>query len=303
MLENEKFKEAYRLLLSIGDKKAASKLFLELAEDASDKVIKINSILAAITALNTVENEQEILGLCNKGIDLAEELQSFGVVSYLMAIKAKNMELEITRYQHQKASLCSALGWFAFTLERDRDVYIELGKRLTETEVRMWKTIDEAIEMAEKSNAMDALGNILMIRGEINGGLYLVKKMGDIKNTRTFLFLSKFHLEDFYFRLFETKRGIDKYIRDAEHDLMRAVEIFTFLKDEQNSAYALFNLANQLRVARKFRKATALLKKVEIVAKKSKNNMLLRSVAELRASIKAKNEDTPDYINGERRQF
>lgn len=300
MSENEKYKEAYRLY-NVGDKKSAGKVFVELAYKASNKVIKINSIFGAITSLNLVENEKEILDLCEMGIDLARKLSDPGSVAYLMALKAKGLEMQANRYRYKRSSLQSALGWFEFSLARDAEAFEKMGQALQKTEEAIEVNINEALDLAIKAGRNDALANILMIRGEINGGRYLTKKMGNIKNPRTSILFGKYHLEDLYFLLFEPERKIREYIKNAEKDLMRSSDLSSSLGDEQGKAYALFNLANQLRCARKFRKATKLLNVVVAIAQKTKNPVLLHSVEELRASIKTRNEDIPDYINGEKR--
>lgn len=300
MTEKEKYTEAYRLY-NAGDKKSAGRVFIELAHKASNKVIKINSIFGAVTSLNLVENEKEILDLCEMGIDLAKKLSDPGGVAYLMALKAKGLEMKATKYRYKRSSLQSALGWFAFALVRDEKVFEKLGQELQKTEEAVEMNVKEALELATRAGRKDALANIFMIRGEINGGRYLTKKMGNIKNPRTFLFFGRYHLEDVYFLFFEPERKIGEYIKNAEKDLIHSSDLSSSLGDEQGRAYALFNLANQLRCARKFRKATKLLNIVEAITQKIKNPILLHSVEELRASIKTRNKDIPDYINGEKR--
>lgn len=285
MTESEKYKQAYRFY-NIGDKKSAGKIFVELAYKASNKVTKINSIFGAVTSLNLVENEKEILDLCEMGIDLAKKLSDPGGVAYLMALKANGLEMQATRYQHKRSSLQSALGWFEFALVRDAEAFEKLGQELQKTEEAVEENIKEALDLTIKAGRKDALANVLMIRGEINGGRYLTKKMGNIKHPRMFILCGKYHLEDLYFLLFEPERKIGEYIKNAEKDLIRSSELSSSLGDKQGEAYALFNLANQLRCARKFRSATKLLNRVEVIAQKTKNPVLLHSVKELRTSIK-----------------
>ena len=142
-----------------------------------------------------------------------------------------------------------------------------------------------------------------MMSGQIYGDMYLTEKIRKMKNPKLYIFLSKFHLDDFYMRFFEGNREISNYIDKSEELLLEASQIFESLGDKTNQGYAFFNLANQLRTARKFRKAKKYLEKAAAIAREKNDIPLLESIKILEISIKCKNKDTPDYLNGEKRNF
>lgn len=302
MTEKEKYKVAVQLMSKEKEsRKKAAAIFNELVDTANDNTIKMQSILFVVVLLNAIDHNSRIVAVCDKGLILGKKLNDYGSVAYLMSIKAKCLEEQASLCNYEKHSLSSSLGWFNYSLESDKDkvgIFNEKGAMLEEQAKVL---IDDAIKMAEKIQRHDALANILMMSGEIYGGMYLTGKIRKMKSPRIYLFLNKFHLDDFYMRFIEGDKETWQCIKKSEALLLRASKIFESLGDQMNQAYAFYNLANQLRFAREFRKAKKYLEKARGIAQVKNDIPLLESIEILEESIKVKNKDVPDYINGKRR--
>ncbi|MFA5994681.1 MAG: hypothetical protein WC823_07025 [Parcubacteria group bacterium] len=302
MTEKEKYKMAIQLMSKEKEsRKKSAVIFDELVEKANDNTIRMQSILYLVVLLNAVDHNSRIIAVCDKGLTLGKKLNDYGSVAYLMSIKAKCLEEQASLCNYEKHSLSSSLGWFNYSLESDRekaDIFDKKGAMLEEQSKIL---IDDAIKMAEKIQRHDALANILMMSGEIYGGMYLTGKIRKMKKPKLYLFLNKFHLDDFYMRFIEGDGETWRCIKKSEALLLRASQIFESLGNQTNQAYAFYNLANQLRLAREFRKAKKYLEKARSIAQIKNDIPLLESIVILEETIRAKNKDVPDYINGERR--
>jgi hypothetical protein len=302
MTEKEKYKMATQLMSKEKEsRKKAATIFNELVEKANNNSIKMQSILFLVVLLNAVDHNSRIIAVCDKGLILGKKLNDYGSVAYLMSIKAKCLEEQASLCNYEKHSLSSSLGWFNYSLESDKEKADIFDKKGAILEGQSKILIDDAIRMAEKIRRHDALANILMMSGEIYGGMYLTRKIRKMKNPKLYLFLNKFHLDDFYMRFIEGDGETWRCIKKSEALLLRASQIFESLGNQTNQAYAFYNLANQVRLAREFRKAKKYLEKARRIAQIKNDIPLLESIGILEETIRAKNKDVPDYINGERR--
>jgi hypothetical protein len=94
-----------------------------------------------------------------------------------------------------------------------------------------------------------------------------------------------------------------KCLVECESSYLAAVDAFRRDGEEADTAYAYYNLANNLRSAFRFLKAKKYLRLAKKIAERYGEKRLHPGIAILEKSIRTRNRDTPDYLAGERREI
>ena len=303
MSEGKYFREALSLLLSGRRKEAAAKL-LPLYEHAISKHFRIQVIDALLSALNPIQDNQKLVELASEGIGLANELGTTNFKAHFMSRKADLLMRRVDSYQYQRASLKLIPDWFVFSLEIDKNKYENLTKAVEGLEIDIEKLLADALALAQATGDKKVLAFILMSKASIGFSHFMHYKMGFLRDSgkaKLSLFLHKLGFEIPILFGYKYYRSLRLYVNSFSANLLAAARLFKEIDDEQ-AAFAYFDLAICLRSAYRFRGAIKYLRKAEDAAKLRNNTLLLAQIRALKKSIWARNRDVPDYLEGEARE-
>jgi len=305
MTEQDKLQNAINLLMQ-GRRKEASAELMILEQVITDKNLRIQLIDAALSALDTVNENDKLIKLSAEGVNIAKEYNRKDVQSYFMSRKADFLMGKMTFLQYDQHNLKLSPDWVEFSTEVDKNDYEKLSAEVEKTEKEINALLDEALLLAEQSGDKRAVARVLMANAGIESSRYLHKKAEYmLGNYRTKFWLKfEFMRYPFFERLFifpnNKGKKLNSIVTSFTVKFLKAAQICEELNDSL-AGYAYHNLANDLKSAYRFRKAKKYLLKAKVIAEKYNDNLLKKQVESLEKAINARNRDIPDYINGETR--
>ena len=232
-------------LASVGRMEQASSLLLEIVNKTNNSELKLNSIVALVTMLGRKENNEQIINLCDKGIELSIRLNNEKAKAFLMANKALSIIIEVGFSLRRKKSLVLAPGWKEFALESIREEFTVLTRMIEQNRAKAQKLIAEAIEVINSSQESETLADVLAIKSEYYFHVYLNYKLENIKTTKFRLFLKNVSKIDAFLYNWIDLKAIKRILKDSKTCMIDSAQIYKNLGDRINQANAYVNLANQ----------------------------------------------------------
>jgi len=300
MSNENNFKEAIDLLMT-GRRKESSVILLDLYKRVVQSEFKVQLIDALITALDPIKENQNLINMASEGIKLAGRLRMLPFQAHFMGRKAEFLISKSSQYQYQRANLKLTPGWIEFSTEADKNNYEIFTKKVEKLDEEVDQLLVDAVSIAEKANDKKALAFVLMSKASIESSRYLQYKMECIRDawgTKIWIFFHKLGFDITHLLNFKHYKILKIYIDSFTKNYLEAAKLLEEIGDSAAS-YAYFDLAVHLQLAYKFHKAKDYLRKAKIIAKKHNDVLLIAKAKALEKSIKTKNRDIPNYLEGE----
>ncbi|MBU1445733.1 hypothetical protein KKD70_00520 [Patescibacteria group bacterium] len=293
-------------LLQQGKRKEAAAQLLSLEAKITDKGLRIQLIDLLLSALDPVDECERLIILSSEGAKIANDYGRKDYQAHFMSRKAEFLMTKISFLQYRQSNLKLSPEWFEFSTEADKNEFNELTAKIDLIEKEIEELLQESLQLAEESGNKTALGRVLMERASIESSRYLHYKAKFLHNNfRAKLWLKFDFLRNPFFEqliIYPRKHAkrLQSFINAFTSNFLRAAKIFEEL-DDPTAGYAYHNLAIHLKSSYAFRAAKKYFRKAKKIAEKYDDPLLKSKVNELEISINAKNQDIPDYVNGEKR--
>lgn len=300
--DEEQFAAAETLWAS-GRVKAATAAHLDLTRKAQTAELRLRSALVIIERLNPAWYAEVILEACSTGLAMATKLGENGTQAYLMGMRAKNLAIFAASLTEARKSLRLAPGWIGFSLDRDESEHESLSAQIAKID----EEIDQLAQNAQMASPdQTTLGHVLMSVANISIQRYMGLKSDRLRMTvRLPSFVRECirtsALDEYFWYGSADRQAMRNHLRQCEKRYSEAVSAFRSANDELNVAYAYYALANDLRSANRFRKATRYLDQAETIAKRHNDEQLTNRIPVLRDRIRKRNKNMPNYVAGEGR--
>ncbi|HEB35715.1 hypothetical protein LCGC14_0447500 [marine sediment metagenome] len=268
-------------LASKGQLDKASFLLWKIVEKTNSAELMLNSILALVTMLGRKENNEKIINLCDKGIELSYRLNNENAKAFLMATKALSIIIEVEFNLHKKKNLVLAPGWKEFALESIKEEFTVLTRKIEQNRSESQQLITESFKGISSSQISETLADVLMIKGEYHFDEYLNYKIENIKTTKFRLFLKNVSNIDSFLYNQSSQKTTKRILKDSKKCIIDAAQIYKNLGDEINQANAYLNLANQAISINRKKEARKYLKKAITEVQNNKNLEILNRIRNL----------------------
>lgn len=268
-------------LASKGQLDKASFLLWKIVEKTNSAELMLNSTLALVTMLGRKENNEKIINLCDKGIELSDRLNNENAKAFLMATKALSIIIEVGFNLHKKKNLVLAPGWKGFALESIKEEFTALTRKIEQNRSEAQQLITESFEGISSSQISETLADVLMIKGEYHFDEYLNYKIENIKTTKFRLFLKNVSNIDSFLYNRSGQKTTKRILKDSKKCIIDAAQIYKNLGDEINQANAYLNLANQAISINRKKEARKYLKKAITAVQNNKNLEILNRIRNL----------------------
>jgi len=306
MSGNKEFAEAIKLI-GAGKRKEAVAILLVLYQKTSDDYLKLSVIDALLNSMDPIYDNSKLIEIIDESIKIANKLQELSYKAYFMGRKAEVLRHKNIKWEYQRKNLKLAPGWFGFSTLSDKEQFEKLTKNIENNNREIEKLISKALLLAERSGNPTVVAYVLTSKGSVASGQYFDLQMKCIienpQVVRWFRFqlIRRLILKYAWLLGKENRSNLRKTMASIIVDYLRAANIYEKMNDIK-AGYAYYNLANHLRSTYSFRKAKKYLKKAEYIANSFDELRLQMQIKILEKSIKAKNKDVPNYLNGEERE-
>lgn len=303
MSEENKYKRATDLLME-GKRKEASTILLTLYKQTTKRGFKVQLIDALLVALDPIKDNQKLIDMSSEGIKLASELRMSAPRAHFMGRKADFLMSRVSSYRYQRSNLKLTPGWIGFSTEADKRSYEELTAEIEGFEKEVDQLLTEAIFIAERIDNKRALGFILMSKASAENYRYLYYKMEYMSGTlkvKVWLLLHRYGFEVPILFGLKYHKTLKEYLDSFTASYLRAAKLLDEIGDD-TAGFAYYDLAVNLKTAYKFRRTNKYLCRAKVIAERSNNTLLDSKIKELEKSIKARNKDIPNYLEGETRE-
>ena len=227
---------------------------------SNDNVARLHASLGLANWCTLPEDSiDDLISVCDEGIKIAESIGATSEKAVLLAYKGRFTSFQFSEKDTEAASKrqASNLTGIPVITEQQRVLIIRELHRLDNLSHDCFK---EAEDLAIKVKNYQALALVHSLFGEAAGERYI------------------------HFKYFEIDRAEeDKQL--CKKALMSAKNIYAQIGDEIGVAYALYNLANKLRLFGEVEEATQLVDKVIEIANKHTENRLLNKAKMLRERL------------------
>lgn len=305
MLDSTLLKEGTDLLAT-GNKKEGIKILLPLYQNTQSAIIKLHTADALLSSLDKLSYGDQLIAICEEAITISQKTQQTGLVAHFLANKADLLMPKLAFLYHEQKSLKLSPDWIAFSTEADKTRHETLTAKIHEYEQQVESSLNEAVDLAIKSNDKQTLAHVLLAKGNIYSAKHMYYKMDCLGNSSK----SKLWLKIELMRhpllesliIFNKKQvpQLHKLARICVDSLQKSAKVFQEISDS-GEASAYYNLANHFKGTYLFGRAEKYLALAEETAKKYNDQVILNKIPEMRQAIANRNRDIPDYLAGETR--
>jgi tetratricopeptide (TPR) repeat protein len=271
--------EDYKQVLSLikGEPTKEKKIQLRtIFYTSNDKATRLQVVHALTNWFTLPEDSIDVLiTMCDEGIRIADLLSSKSEKAVLLAYKGKFVSMQFASedinavFSSRASNLVSNLTGISLVSEEQKQQIIQKLRRLDQLSQECFAS---AQKLAKEVEDYNALAHIYTLIGQAAADRYI--------------YLKKF--------------GVNRAEREKElckHALLIAKEIYSAMRDELGSAYALHNLANHLRFCGETEEAKQVTQKVIEIAEKYDEKLLLKKANILLQRIMS--GKAPDFTAGE----
>ncbi|HEB12220.1 MAG TPA: hypothetical protein ENI11_00915 [Actinobacteria bacterium] len=227
---------------------------------ASDTAAQLNALIGMLDLFNAGEDEStDMIVLCESGITLARLTKSNRLEAYLTAKKAYFLSYI---YCNEDLDLAFAIKvsnqtGIPYMIEDQRQTALS---RLGHLQEEYETAFNMALELTKKANDIAMMGEVLTMIGSAAGQRAIA-----------------------YRRILEDRYQYEKNL--SKKSLLVAKNLYAQIGNEVGIAYAIHNIANQIRFFGEEVEALALARKSIEAAKKLDNKNLLRKAVQLEKTI------------------
>lgn len=284
--EDKKFSQA-EVLISVGRKEEAAKIFLDIFNSSSDVVMRLNSGLELNRSLDPLKDTEQLIVITNETIHLADRLIDKDIKAIALCYKGLLLLHKKIRNIDRLTRIKLSPDWFEFSLEREKVEYEALEQELSNLEEDATQSLNEAEMIADKTQDSALKSTVYSMIGQAYGYRsmeFRYKKIG--KNGLGYWLVEK-RLEHLLYNRKDKKR-LSLLHKDADKFFLKAIRVSKENNDLLEEALALHNYANQLVTMNRYRDARKCLDLSKEIAIKIPDKQLLKNIETLGNSIKTK---------------
>lgn len=307
MSDVDKYKEAEQRWLS-GDSNGAASIHIDLCLNGRNERVRMQSALLLVERLRAIDHLPELLRICDIGIGCAQRMNELAYEANLMAKKAEYLVvLNGVGLVPARKSLRMAPGWFAFSLERDAEQFQELTKKIEANDAEADRLLEGALRTSEQAGSHSAKAQVLMCAANTRFHRYMNLKMEFLTGAGRVPYalirlLRPYGLDELFLYTKAARKEMRKCLSECESNYLAATDAFRKGGEEAQTAYAYYNLANDLRSAFRFCRAKKYLRMAKQIAERHGDKRLFPGIKAVEKSIRMRNRDTPNYLAGESRK-
>jgi tetratricopeptide (TPR) repeat protein len=239
---------------------------------SNDNLARLQAVLILANWCELPKNSiKDLVAMCDEGIRIADSISATSEKAVLLAYKGRFISMQFTDADEDAAfniKLSNVTGIPLIT-EENRQKTIQ---KLQELDKLSQECFASAQKIAKEAKSLKALGLVYSLIGSAAGQRYI-------------------HLKHFGVARAEEEKQLSK------RALLLAKDIYSATGDEIGTAYALHNLANELRFFGEKDEAKQITKKVKSIATKYNDQQLLKKANILLDRIIS--GKIPDYMGGE----
>lgn len=266
---------------------------------------RLRMILVLLNELDGVNYNETLIELCDDGIGLSKRLGQQRYLAYSMSAKARYVNVKISLLLHKKKELTMLDDRFEFALESEKYLYNKLCDEISKNEEMCTKLVGDAMVIAETNGYVDTSAYIHDTYGQIYSSKFLNCKMLFLNQVSAkiirYKFLRKLNLDFYLAYNRQQKKELLKYVKLCEEHYMEAAKLYNQIGAYAYSGYMLSNLSHAMCICFRFRKARKYIRLAEKIEQEHRDPLLKNRIDSTKEQIKSRNDNIPNYIEGERR--
>ncbi|MFA5132455.1 MAG: hypothetical protein WC444_04000 [Candidatus Paceibacterota bacterium] len=195
-----------------------------------EKLRLLNEFLGTLLPM---DHPNEIIFLCDQGIDIGIRVNKFEVSAQLCLIKAKAKISEVAPMIHEMKNITLALSWFGFSLESTRKRYEELHKKVLNNWQSTQDSINQGFDYLRQNPYMGATAYCYQTCGEIYANYYLQLRLYYFISGRpwrarlaSFKFIMFLNLDEFFVTSKESRKKMNNVKSDCLKSFAKAIEYY-----------------------------------------------------------------------------
>ncbi len=294
-------------LYSEGRQTEATAIFQDLMKNTKDHIVFLNAVLGYVVSESRLNAGPDLIARTTQGIKIAEQLGDNDVLAYLLSTKAQFLSDEMGMLEYRQNNIVLTPRRFNFSLERDSKLSTELITKIDQYRKEIVDLFTKALELSQSTKDKKTEGHIYLQIAEYHSSEYLRIRGRSVTKNDRFRFLYKYRIllhrgyDRYFMYTSEIRKELKKSIKLSIENYEKSIICHKELGDKNAEAYCYYNYAVHLKSFSLFRKANKILLKAEALAVEAKNKSLHARIVLLKENLKAKNSDTPDYLEGETR--
>ncbi len=302
MSETQILNKARRLIFE-GHKEKAAVLLWKLYASKNPS-IKLDAILSLLEVLDAVTENEKLLEITNIGIEISAKLGKDDVRAFLFGKKGRFLlyKLGLLIYRQRNLMLsASVFTWIDFSLEKDKNEFEAIGLKRGEIEKEVLEIETKLLKLVEASADHNFRGHIFWAIGDFYIAKYFNYKTDQIKAGKikskiaNIYFVKRWNLDKFLY-----DKEIRQKIRDSGKKCIvycrKSIAEFEIGNKGPETAYASYNLANNLRSMNHFFQAKKYLIKAKKLAEAHNQKPLLAQIELFEKRLADKNRNIRNYV-------
>jgi hypothetical protein len=303
MSEIEELETAQSFLTS-GQKEKALPLLWRLYA-SKNLEIRLDAGLSLLVALDHLTENENLLEVTNKTIEVASALGRNDVRAYLLSKKAELLFNKLANLTYRQRSLNLAAGvfqWIEFSLEEDKAEFAEIAAERVKLEKEISSLEAGALAAIQSTGSHYMRGNIFLSLGEISFSRFLHDQLhlmrgGKLKSKIMHIyFVRRWHFDKFIGYDGSARRKLRESQKKSVDFVKRAIEEFGRGNYTPDRAHPLYSLAVKFTLTFRFSKAKKYLNQSRRLAEMTDEKALLVSIGELEKRIKDKYRHPRNYV-------
>ena len=301
MSETQSFHKA-RKLISENKKEAAATLLWRLYSSKSP-IMRLNAILSLTEVIDQSTENEKLLKVSDKGIEISTALKLGNEKAFLMGKKGSFLLYQLALLIHRKRSLklaADVFTWIDFSLEKEKNEFEKISRHCHAIEEEVQDIEIAILELAESSTDLKLRGHIFASIGDFYNSRYMTYKIDLLPGGKfrrkigNIYFTKRWNLDDFLYSK-ENRQQIRMSKIRCIYYYKKAIQEFEAGNRASDVAYTCYNLANNLRTMFKFLKAKQFLFKAKKHAEILNEKRMLDQIELLRKRIADKNRNISNY--------
>jgi hypothetical protein len=296
--------QAAQSLVAAGAKDKALPILWKLYV-SNDPRIRLDAGLCLLAALNQLTENEKLLEVTERTVEIADSLGKADVRAYLLVNKAQLLFIklsDLTSRQHNLNLSANVFKWIDFSLEIDKAEFAEIGAERSRLKEEIASLEARALAAIRSSQSHYLRGRVLMSLGEIAFSRFLDDQL-DLSiagrhrsKAMNIHFIRRWHFD----RFIGFTRSARRQLKDSQESsfacFKQAIEEFRANGYKTDLAHALYGLAVKLAITYRFRKAQNYLVQAKQLAEAENANALLVHIGELEKRVKDKYRHLRNYV-------
>lgn len=302
MSEKSKIYKAHALIAQ-GKTEEAEKILWTLYP-SKDSLIRVDAVLALLSVLNHVTQNDKLLEITDVGIEVARQIGKQDVLGYLMAKKCTFLLTELSTMIHREKNLvlsANVFKWIEFSLERDKKEYFLIKGERKKIEKEVEHLVGQVLAITEQATDHYFRGHLYSSVGDYYSSKYLTDQLDFMKGGRArsrianLYFVRRWNLDKFlYDRV--NRKNLRESLKNCFLYFEKSIAEFKAGGKPAEEAHTIYNLAVKHKITYSFCKAKKLLSRAKVLAKAQNEERLLEKIALLEKEVEDKNKHMQNYV-------